>query len=141
MTSDDYINHLLDLFTSIGACKARKMFGGCGFFAPVGMIGLLAEGRFFLKVDDETKPKFVAAGGEPFVYDAKGKKMELGYLTPPEAAFDAPSAMKPWAKLALEAATRAAAKKKPAKQTGSKAKQAAEKKAPPKKKSAPRQRR
>jgi len=31
-SGDDYVDHLLDLFSSAASCRARKMFGGWGLF-------------------------------------------------------------------------------------------------------------
>jgi DNA transformation protein len=68
-----------------------------------------------LKTDDGTRPHFAEAGGRPFIYDGKGKPITMSYWTPPEEAMDSAEAMRPWARLALEAALRAA-KAKPPKQ-------------------------
>lgn len=107
-TGDDYVEHLLDLLAPIGRCTARRMFGGTGIFLDAAMLGLVYDGRFYLKVDDETRARFEAEGGEPFVYQAPGKKMEMSYLSPPDLAFDSPAEMSPWARLAAQAAGRAA---------------------------------
>ena len=81
------------------------------------MVGLVHDGRFYLKTDDETQPRFAAAGGKPFVYASPRGLRETSYVTPPDDAFDSAAAMTPWAKLALAAAERkAAAKPKRAKQ-------------------------
>jgi len=129
--SDDYVDHVLDLLAPVGRCEARRMFGGVGIFLAKTMLGLIHDGRFYLKVDGETRPAFEKAGGEPFVYNAQGKKMEIGYLTPPEDAFDSPATMAPWARLATQAAGRAAygKGKKPSKKPEKQASQPTPKKA------------
>jgi DNA transformation protein len=94
------------------------MFGGVGFYAGGRFfaIGDVEEGALFLKVDDETRGRFEAAGGRPFTYPARdGSLMVMSYFTPPDAALEDPEEMLPWARLGLEAAGRAAARKlKPA---------------------------
>jgi DNA transformation protein len=111
---DDFVAHVLDLLVAIGPTRAKRMFGGWGIWRDGPMVGLVTGGRFYLKTDAETKPRFVAAGGEAFVYDSARGPRETSYVTPPEDAFDSPGAMAPWAKLALAAAERKrAAKAKP----------------------------
>jgi DNA transformation protein len=70
----------------------------------------------YLKADAQTRERFAEVGGRPFVYEGKGKTVTVGYWTPPDEAMDSAEAMRPWAKLALEAAMRAA----PAKAVGAK---------------------
>lgn len=113
--ADRFAAHALDLFALLGpGVAARRMFGGLGFYAR-GLffaVGDQDEGRLFLKVDDLTRPAFEAAGGQPFTYTVPGQAtMTMAYLTPPDAALEDPEEMLPWARLALEAAGRAAAAK------------------------------
>jgi DNA transformation protein len=115
MSADQLIAHALDLFAPLGpGVTARKMFGGLGFYAR-GLffaVGDIEEGAIFLKVDEQSRGRFEAAGGRPFTYRAKGGGvMVMSYFTPPDAALDDPEAMLPWARLGLEAAARAAAAK------------------------------
>lgn len=87
------------------------MFGGVGLFLGKPMIALIAYDTLFLKADATSKPRFLAAGGRPFTFEARGKEMITSYYTPPEDALESAEAMRPWAKLAVEAARRAAASK------------------------------
>jgi DNA transformation protein len=115
MSADQLIAHALDLFAPLGpGVTARKMFGGLGFYAGGRFfaIGDIEEGAIYLKVDEVTRGQFEAAGGRPFTYPAKdGGVMEMSYVTPPDAALEDPEEMLPWARLGLEAAERAAARK------------------------------
>jgi DNA transformation protein len=54
---------------------------------------------------------FQAAGCQPFVYLAKGKPMTVNYRSAPDEAMESPALMRPWARLALDAAVRAHAAK------------------------------
>jgi DNA transformation protein len=114
MTADhDWFKELLG---SLGPISVRRMFGGAGFYADGRMIALDGFGSLYLKTDDRTRAKFAEAGGSPFVYDGKGKPIVMSYWTAPDEAMDSAEAMRPWAKLALEAAMRAG----PAKAVGAK---------------------
>ena len=112
--------HAYDLLTSVGApfdqdTRLRLMFGGHGIFCDGVMFALIADEILYLKVDAETKPAFVDAGCEPFTYDKSGKSVALSYLTVPDDAAEDIDELRPWAHMALAAANRAQAKKKPRK--------------------------
>ncbi len=111
MADREFADHALELLAPLGPVRARAMFGGFGIYHEDVMFGLVAYDQLYLKVDDETKERFREVGGEPFSYDGKGKPIEMSYWTPPEDAQDDPSALLPWAELALEAARRAKAKR------------------------------
>jgi DNA transformation protein and related proteins len=103
------VAHSLELLSGLGAVRARGMFGGHGLYLDDLMIALIAFERLYLKVDSTTRERFAAAGGEPFVYDGKGKPVTMSYWTPPPEAMDSPAEMLPWARLALQAAVAARA--------------------------------
>ena len=109
------VEHCLELLAPLGVVRARRMFGGHGLYCDELFIALIAGDRLYLKVDDESRPAFVAAGCEPFVYDAKGKALAMGYWSAPADAMESPALMQPWAQQALAAALRARAAKRPAK--------------------------
>jgi DNA transformation protein len=133
-TSSDFADFCLDLLAGVGPVEARSLFGGHAFYVGPAMlaIGDADEWKLWLKVDDATRARFEEAGGAPFVYTAKGRKrVTMSFVTPPEDAMEEADAMLHWARLALEAAERAAAKrrvKRPASpKPGPKAKPAAKK--------------
>jgi len=123
-TSPAFAGHCLDLFSGLGPVVARAMFGGFGFYVGPAMfaIGDAEEWKVWLKVDDATRGRFEAAGGVPFTYVSKGRKSTtMSFVTPPEGAMEDAEEMLPWARLALEAAERAAAKRRPKPKPKSKA--------------------
>lgn len=109
--ANEFVTHCLELLAPLGSARSRRMFGGHGFYVDDLFLALIASERLYLKVDAQTRPTFEAAGCEPFVYDAKGESVTLGYFSAPEEAIESPQAMQPWARLALEAALRARAAK------------------------------
>lgn len=114
------LEHCLELLAPLGGVRSRRMFGGYGVYADDLFFALIAFDRLYLKASPETRPQFEAAGCEPFVYDAKGKAVSVGYWTAPPEAMESPALMLPWARLALQAALAARAAKaiKPARSRG-----------------------
>lgn len=116
-TSSDFAAFCLDLFSGLPRVEARSMFGGHAFYVGAAMfaIGDADEWRVWLKTDGATRARFEEAGGEPFVYtDKHGRSATMSFLTVPDAAMEEAEEMLPWARLALEAAERAVAKRRAA---------------------------
>ncbi|WP_338869090.1 TfoX/Sxy family protein [Myxococcus stipitatus] len=150
---DSYAEYAMELLEKVGPIQGRRMFGGWGFYFEGRMFALISQGQLFLKVDDITRPEFEAAGCKPFVYEGKGRHVQMAYWTPPSDASDDAYEMLPWARRAVDASRRAAlkkatpkqprekkvpvAKQAPAKKKATVAKQAPAKKKAPAEKSAP----
>lgn len=112
--SSEFVAHCLELLAPLGAARSRRMFGGHGLYVDDLFVALIVFDRLYLKADAQTRPRFEAAGSQPFVYDGQGKAVTVSYFTAPEDAMESPAYMQPWGRLALEAALRAKAAKKPA---------------------------
>lgn len=91
--------------------NARAMFGGHGLYLHGQMFALLADGRLFLKTDAESLPVFLAAGCQPFTYEARGRRVSVQYHEAPSEALEHPDEAVRWARLGVAAALRAAASK------------------------------
>lgn len=108
--SRTFVDHALDLVSSLGPVDARRMFGGYGLYARGVMFGLLDDDELFVKTDGESRPQFVSAGCRMWVYPAAGGG-DTSYYRPPDEAHEDPEAMAPWARRGLEAALRLRAAK------------------------------
>ena len=115
--ADAYAEHCAELLGALGAARAKRLFGGHGLYLDGLMVGLIAAEQLYLKTDAETRPRFASPGGRPFVCarrDGKGERhATMSYWTPPPEAIEAAEEMRPWARLALEAALRAQAARRP----------------------------
>lgn len=104
---DPFVLHACELLGVVGVCTARRMFGGWGLSVEGMNIGLVLADTLYMKTNTATQPQWLAAGGVPFVYTARGKPVQLYYATPPAEALESPGLMQPWARLALAAAVAA----------------------------------
>lgn len=116
---NEFVAHCVELLQPLGSVRWRRMFGGYGIYLDDFFIAIVADEQLYLKTDDINRAQFVAAGCEPFVFQQKdGATMEIKYYRPPEEALESPALMQPWARLALDAALRAAqAKTTPARRS------------------------
>jgi DNA transformation protein and related proteins len=108
---DEDIAWFRELLEPMGPVTVRRMFGGAGLYVDGLIVGLEVEATLYLKADDLNRERFAEAGGAPFVYTGKDKPITVNYWTPPDEAMDSPEAMRPWARLALEASLRSAVAK------------------------------
>lgn len=110
---DAFTELCVELLSPLGPVRVRRMFGGQGLYVDDLFMALIDDGQLFLKADEVTRERFVAAGCLPFSYPTKdGERQVMSYYRPPEEALESPPLMLPWARLALEAALRAANAKK-----------------------------
>ena len=124
-TPSDFAQYCCELLASAGPCTAKRMFGGWGISTDGLTIAIIADlgsgEKLWLKASEADVPRWEAAGGQRFTYastkDGETVSRGMNYYSAPEDAMDAPHAMAPWARLALQAAVAAVAAKasKPAK--------------------------
>lgn len=106
---DAFTELCVEMLSPLGPVRTRAMFGAQGLYVDGLFMAIIDDGQLFLKADDTTRERFVAAGCVPFTYPTKdGERMVMSYYRPPEEALESPPLMLPWARLALEAALRAA---------------------------------
>lgn len=100
--------HLTETLAPLGAIVVRRMFGGAGVYCDGLMLGLVAEDVLYFKVDDHNRTDYAGAGMGPFIYEGKGKPIEMPYWRVPDRLFDEPDEMVAWAAKSLAVARRAA---------------------------------
>jgi len=106
--ANEFVTHVLDLLEPLGPVSAKRMFGGYGIYLDRMMFALVASNTLYLKVDDESRGEFDAAGLEPFRYSKKGKSYQMSYHAAPEDALEDAELLRDWARKAVDAAMRAA---------------------------------
>ena len=109
----EHILHSIELLSSLGPVRVRRMFGGFGFYIDEVFMAIGIGDELYLKTDDITRSRFEVVGCRPFVYEASSKAVTVSYWTAPAEALESPALMLPWARLAFESGLRARAAKAP----------------------------
>ena len=107
--SREFVAHVSGLLGGLGSLTTRPMFGGHGLYCGGVFFGFVLGEVLYLKADDETRPRFLAARLKPFVYN---KRRSRNYYRAPAEALESPDAAHEWARLALAAALRSKKRKK-----------------------------
>ncbi len=103
-----------ELFAGLGDLTFKPMFSGGAVSAHGRTFALILQGELWIKVDAETDARFADTGAPRFSYARKdGRVVDVAYRRLPETALDDPDEALGWARLGLEAADRAAVKKRP----------------------------
>jgi DNA transformation protein len=90
----------------------RRMFGKTGVFCDGFMLGMVRDNTLYFRVDDDNRTAFKEAESfPPLDYQKKGGTIDLSFWRAPERLFDEPDELVIWARAALAAARRVAAKR------------------------------
>jgi DNA transformation protein len=106
--SDAYREYVLEQLGAIGGVTWRRMFGGVGLYAGGAFFAVLDDDQVFFKVDDATRPAFVARGAQPWA-PVPGAKPSRGYFELPADVLDDRDELAAWALRAVAVARSAAA--------------------------------
>jgi DNA transformation protein and related proteins len=100
----------------LGKVSMRRMMGGATLYLDGTIFAILDEGELWFKADDETNAVWDAEGCERFSVTFKDGRVDtMNYRRTPTDVYDDPEAMQRWARLAVEAGLRGAAKRRPRK--------------------------
>lgn len=115
VASDSFAEFLREQLAPLGGLTIRRMFGKTGVFCDGVMFGMVTENTLYFRVDDHNRETFKEARSfPPLNYEKKGCTIDLSFWRVPERLFDEPDELVAWARAALAAAYRVAAKREPA---------------------------
>jgi DNA transformation protein len=112
VASDSFAEFLREQLAPLGQVTMRRMFGKTGVFCDGLMLGMVTDDTLYLRVDDHNQTAFKEAqSSPPLSYKKKGCTIDLSFWRAPERLFDEPDELVAWARAALAAARRVAAKR------------------------------
>jgi DNA transformation protein len=112
VASDSFAEFLREQLAPLGRVTMRRMFGKTGVFCDGLMFGVVADNMLYLRVDDLNRAAFREAESfPPLSYEKKGSTIDLSFWRAPERLFDEPDELVTWARAAMTAARRVAAKR------------------------------
>jgi len=113
VASDSFAEFLREQFVPLGHVTMRRMFGKTGVFCDGLMLAMVRDNTLYFRVDDHNRAIFKEAESfPPLDYAKKGGTIDLAFWRAPERLFDEPDELITWARAALAAAGRVAAKRK-----------------------------
>jgi DNA transformation protein and related proteins len=112
VASDNFSEFLREQLAPLGHITVRRMFGKTGVFCNGLMFGMVTNDALYFRVDEHNQAAFKdAASFPPLSYEKKGCTIDLSFWRAPDRLFDEPDELVRWARTALAAARRVAAKR------------------------------
>jgi DNA transformation protein and related proteins len=112
VASDSFAEFVCEQLAPLGRVSMRRMFGKTGVFCDGLMLGMVRDDTLYFRVDEHNRAAFEeAASFPPLNYAKKGDTIELSFWRAPERLFDDSDELVMWARAALAAARRVAAKR------------------------------
>jgi DNA transformation protein len=112
VASDSFAAFLREQLAPLGGITMRRMFGKTGVFCDGLMLAMVRDDALYFRVDDDNRATFKEAESfPPLNYAKKGGTIDLSFWRAPERLFDEPDELVTWARAALAAARRVAAKR------------------------------
>ena len=112
VASDGFADFLREQLAGVGHVTLRRMFGKTGVFCDGLMLAMVRDDALYFRVDDDNRALFKEAeASPPLNYEKGGGSIDLAFWRAPERLFDEPEEFLIWAREALGAARRVAAKR------------------------------
>jgi DNA transformation protein len=112
VASESFAEFLREQLAPLGRVTMRPMFGKTGVFCDGVMLGMVRDNTLYFRVDDDNRAAFKEAECfPPLNYEKKSGAIDLSFWRAPERLFDEPDELISWARAALAAAHRVAAKR------------------------------
>src|SRR4051794_6157980 len=101
MDRTSFDDRVLDRLSELGDITSRPLFGGHGIYWRDVIFGMVFRDRLYLKVDDQSKHEYLAAGMRPFRPNDR-QTLKSYYEVPPEILDDR-EVLLSWAREAIRA--------------------------------------
>ena len=112
VASDGFAEFLREQLAPLGRVTMRRMFGKTGVFCNGMMFGMVSDDTLYFRVDADNRAVFKEAESvPPLSYEKQGSTIDLSFWRAPERLLDEPDELVTWARAALAAARRVAAKR------------------------------
>src|SRR3978361_2038635 len=112
VASDSFAEFLREQLAPLGRMTMRRMFGKTGVFCDGVMLGMVRDDTLYFRVDEDNRLAFKEAESfPPLNYQKKGATIDLSFWRAPERLLDEPDELVTWARAALAAAGRVAARR------------------------------
>ena len=112
VASNSFADFLREQLAPMGHVAMRRMFGKTGVFCEGLMFAVVTDDTLYFRVDDHNREAFKEAEAfPPLNYAKKGETIDLSFWRAPERLFDEPDEFVMWAREAMGAARRVAAKR------------------------------
>jgi DNA transformation protein len=105
--SEDYLEYLKGQLEWLPHLRAKRMFGGAGFYSDGLFFAIADDNGLYLKGDPQSEHFYRAQSSERFAYESKGKVSRMNFWSVNADALEDEEVLRRWVEVALETAQRA----------------------------------
>lgn len=103
--SKEFVGHIREQLSSLGELSDGRFFGGHALKYGGRQFAMIMGNTLYLRVDDTTRPDYVAKGSTPFSYSTKVRRVEVRtYFAAPEELLESKEELLVWVRKAIHAA-------------------------------------
>lgn len=100
--ADQFADYVLERLSVLGPVRRARFFSGTGYSLDGVQFAVLLRGALYFKVDDETRPRYAAAGMQPFSYGKKDRRVTIQrFYELPEDVLADDDDLRAWAREAI----------------------------------------
>ena len=103
--SKEFVGHIREQLSSLGELSDGRFFGGHALKSGGRQFAMIMGNTLYLRVNDATRPDYIAKGSQPFSYSTKARRVEVRtYFAAPEELLESKDELLAWARKAIHAA-------------------------------------
>lgn len=106
ISSDEFLDYVIDTISPLYIAKARKMFGGYGLYINDKIFALIIQQELYFKAGTFAE-FFKKFDSEPFSYEKRGKIVKLPYWKVPSEILEDQELLEQWLNVSLQASCNA----------------------------------
>lgn len=104
--SKEFVSHVRELLSPIGKLSDGMFFGGHALKHDGRQFAMIMGNTLYFRVNDQTRPAYMAKGSKPFSYPTKVRRVEVRtYFAAPEELLESKTELVVWARQAIDAPT------------------------------------
>ena len=101
--TESFLAFVLEQLDGVGPITSKRMFGGVGLYAGDCFFAIMMNDTLYLKVDDESRGAYRAAGSRPF-NPYPGRSGSMQYFEAPIAVLEDADELTRWARKSIAVA-------------------------------------
>ena len=102
ITSDEFLDYVIDILSPLYQVKTRKLFGGYGLYINGKIFALIAQQELYFKAHNKATEFFIKFNSEPFSYKKRGKIIKMSYWKVPAEILENPELLQQCLSISLQ---------------------------------------
>ncbi|WP_375326339.1 TfoX/Sxy family protein [Candidatus Tisiphia endosymbiont of Nemotelus uliginosus] len=102
ITSDEFLDYVIDILSPLYQVKTRKLFGGYGLYINGKIFALIAKQELYFKASNQAMEFLIKFDSEPFSYKKRDKIIKMSYWKVPAEILENPELLQQCLSISLQ---------------------------------------